>query len=199
MDRSVTVYLMRHARTKSNNEHRYLGWTDEDILSSKDLPVVNSDCEIVFGSDLKRCKQTAEKYFPNASYNGDAGFRESNFGEFEGKTYDELKDCSLYRKWIDDPRHIAPPAGETLIEVTNRSIAAFRRLPKRLTKYRLILHGGTIRTLLVEFAPEPSEFWDWHVTHDELFMLQWDTSEAFREGRRCTFLSVVPITENMNM
>ena len=199
MDCTITIYLMRHARTISNIERRYLGWTDEDIYPNQNLPVINKNCPVVFGSDLKRCKQTAKKYFPNATYYEDIGFRESNFGEFEGKTYEDLKDNPLYRNWIDHPKHIAPPTGENLIEMTNRCIAAFRRLPKNLNKYPLILHGGTIRALLVQLAPEPSDFWDWHVSHDEIFKLQWDTSEAFREGKRCTSLSVVPITENMNM
>lgn len=199
MDYAVTVYLIRHARTKSNIKHRYLGWTDEAILSDQDLPVIDDDCVAVFGSDLKRCKQTAKLYFPNALYYTDAGFRESNFGEFEGKTYDELKGIPQYRQWIDDPNHLAPPSGETLIEVTNRCIDAFKRLPRDFAVYPLILHGGTIRTLLVQLAPTPSEFWDWHVSHDELFKLQWATIEAFKEGKRCTSLSVVPIMASMNM
>jgi len=199
MDFAVTVYLIRHARTKSNYEHRYLGWTDEAILPEQNLPIVNNECEVVFGSDLKRCRQTATFYFPNASYFEEDGLRESNFGEFEGKTYEELKDNAHYRKWIDDPNDIAPPAGETLLEVTTRCMTAFRKLPANLTQYPLILHGGTIRILLVQLAPKPSDFWDWHVSHDELFKLQWATSEAFKEGNRCTSLSVVPITANMNM
>lgn len=199
MDYAVTVYLIRHARTKSNVEHRYLGWTDEEILPNQDLPVISRCGKVAFGSDLKRCRQTAKFYFPSAAYYSDAGFRESNFGEFEGKTYDDLKEIPQYRKWIDDPTHLAPPAGETLVEVTKRCMAAFRRLPKDFDLYPLILHGGTIRTLLVQLAPEPSEFWDWHVSHDELFKLQWTMKENFKEGKRCTSLSVVPITANMNM
>lgn len=199
MDFAITVYLIRHAITKSNKEHRYLGWTDEGILPNQQLPVLNSKCDVVFGSDLTRCKQTAKIYFPNASYFGDAGFRESNFGEFEGKTYDMLKDNFQYRKWIDNPKNVAPPAGETLLEVTKRCKTAFRKLPTDFTMYPLILHGGTIRALLVQLAPKPSEFWDWHVSHDELFKLQWTSSEDFKEGKRCTSLSVVPITANMNM
>lgn len=199
MDYAVTVYLIRHARTKSNCEHRYLGWTDEVILPNQNLPIVDSNCDVVFGSDLKRCRQTAKIYFPNASYFGYAGFRENNFGEFEGKTYEELKDIAQYRKWIDDPNNIAPPAGETLLEVTARCMIAFRNLPTSFLKYPFILHGGTIRTLLVQLAPKPSDFWDWHVSHDELFKLQWASREAFKEGKRCTSLSVVPLTANMNM
>ena len=199
MDYAVTVYLIRHARTKSNNERRYLGWADEDILPNQNLPVVDSRCETVFGSDLKRCRQTAAYYFPIASYFGDVGFRESNFGEFEGKTYEELKEIQQYRNWIDDPYRLAPSSGETLEEVTKRCMEAIARLPKGFTRYPLILHGGTIRILLVNLAPESSEFWDWLVSHDDMFKLQWTTREAFEEGKRCTSLSVVPITANINM
>ena len=92
MDYAVTVYLIRHTRTKSNLERRYLGWTDEEILPDQKLPILDHTFSTIFGSDLIRCKQTAKCYFPNAEYIGDCGFRESNFGEFEGKTYEELKD-----------------------------------------------------------------------------------------------------------
>ncbi len=199
MDYAVTVYLIRHARTKSNLERRYLGWTDEEILPDQKLPILDRTCSTIFGSDLIRCKQTAKCYFPNAKYIGDCGFRESNFGEFEGKTYEELKDIKDYRLWIDDPIILAPPAGETLQEVTKRCMEAFKQLPNGVKKYPLILHGGTIRTLLVQLASKPSEFWDWHVTHDEIYKLQWTTRKDFEEGKRCTSLSVVPITENMSM
>lgn len=199
MGYAVTVYLIRHARTKSNEERRYLGWSDEEILPIQKLPVINRQFKVVFGSDLKRCQQTAALYFPQAKYDGDYRFRESNFGDFEGKTYEDLKDNTQYRSWIDDPYTIAPPFGETLEDLIKRSMEAFKELPNGMAKYALILHGGTIRALLVHLAPKFSEFWDWQVSHDHLFKLQWTTREEFEEGTRCTSLSVVPITENMIM
>ena len=82
----VTVCLMRHAPTKANLEKRYLGWTDAPLVNISKLSVVDAGVEKVYGSDLQRCRVTAAHYFPNASYEADERFRESNFGEFEGKT-----------------------------------------------------------------------------------------------------------------
>lgn len=87
----VTVCLMRHAPTKANLEKRYLGWTDAPLADTSKLSVVDASIETVYGSDLQRCRTTAAHYFPNASYYADARLRESNFGEFEGKTYEDLK------------------------------------------------------------------------------------------------------------
>lgn len=199
MDYAVTVYLIRHARTKSNEERRYLGWSDEEILPIQKLPIINRQFKVVFGSDLKRCQQTSALYFPQAKFVGDCRFRESNFGDFEGKTYEELKDNTQYRSWIDDPYTIAPPFGETLEDLIKRSKEAFKELPKGMTKFVLILHGGTIRALLVQLAPKVSAFWDWKVSHDHLFKLQWANRKDYEEGARCTSLSVVPITENVIM
>ena len=55
-----------------------------------------------------RAKQSAALYFPQASIEADASWRECNFGEFEGKTYAELEKNKDYRKWIDDPYAFAP-------------------------------------------------------------------------------------------
>ncbi len=199
MDCPVVVHLIRHAKTKSNDEKRYLGWKDEPILKREELPVVNREYSVVFGSDLVRCKQTAEAYFPGAVYIEDEGFRELNFSQFEGKTYEELKGDQRYQKWLDDSNQVAPPDGETLEIMTNRCRIAFKKLPQGLSVYPLVVHGGTIRVLLTEYAPYESQFWDWVVTHNDIYTLEWESRRAFEEGERCTFLSVVPITANMSM
>ena len=43
-------------------------------------------------------------------------FRESHFGDWEGKTYEALKDNKTYRSWIDNPYEITPPNGENLLK-----------------------------------------------------------------------------------
>lgn len=91
MDNTVIVRLMRHAPTKENLEKRYLGWTDAALADISKLSIVDKNVMKVYGSDLRRCRETAAHYFPNATYITDWRLRESNFGEFEGKTYEELK------------------------------------------------------------------------------------------------------------
>lgn len=194
MDCAIVLELMRHAKTQGNVEHRYVGWTDDPIVEQS-LPVVDASAQTVICSDLMRTQQTARAYFPNAELMPIAQFRESHFGDFDMKTYDELKMNERYRAWIDDPTAVSPPGGESLTTFCMRVKQGMKQLPPA-KHYYAVLHGGTIRALLVALAPEPSQFWDWQVGHDTRFVLKWASQRAFEEGERCTSLSVVPLTAN---
>lgn len=197
MDHAVVLELMRHAKTPGNAAHRYVGWTDESIIEAL-LPVIDARAEHVICSDLTRTIETAAHYFPQATPQCIAAFRESHFGDFEMKTYEQLKEIPAYRAWIDAPENVAPPHGETLTILYKRVQTAMTQLAARRHQYA-VLHGGTIRALLVQFAPQPSAFWDWHVGHDTRFVLTWNSRQAFEEGQRCTSLSVEPLTASEHM
>lgn len=189
----VTVRLMRHAPTKENLEKRYLGWTDSPLADETVLPEVDQNVFKVYGSDLLRCQQTATRYFPNAAYISETHFRETNFGDFEGKTYDELKSDERYCAWLDNPVENIPPNGEGFNTFCTRVVEGFLALPKEEKDYVLVVHGGVIRALLVRFAPEEKTFWSYDVPHHVMFTLTFSL-EAWKEGARCMSLSVVPIT-----
>lgn len=194
MDYAVVLELVRHARTPGNIAHRYVGWTDESIVQAS-LPILNDSVSQVICSDLKRTIETAAHYFPHATPTCFAAFRESNFGDFEMKTYEQLKNNEAYRNWIDTPEQLAPPKGETLQALYHRVREGMKQLEAKQHQYA-VLHGGTIRAILVQFAPQQSAFWDWQVGHDTRFVLAWDSRQAFEEGQRCTSLSVEPLMAN---
>lgn len=186
--------LIRHAKTKSNEERRYLGWSDEEILTQQ-LPVIDAKIKLVYGSDLLRCKHTAHAYFPKANYQSYSNFRESNFGDFEGKTYEDLQFNERYRQWIQSPMVVAPPNGETLEELVWRVRQGLEKIIEAEAAI-VVLHGGSLRAILMEYSPEKSEFWDWSAAHEEKYCLTWPSFTAFKEGRRCILLSVEPLMEN---
>lgn len=194
----VTVRLMRHAPTKENLEKRYIGWTDSPLADALVLPVVDGHVKKVVGSDLIRCQQTATRYFPNAIYVQDARFRESNFGDFEGKTYAELKSNHHYCAWLDNPIEDIPPNGEGFDQFCQRVVEGFLALPKEENHYTLVVHGGVIRAILMHFGPEEKPFWFYDVPHDSLFTLTF-SKKAWKEGTRCTSLSVEPIMGKRTM
>lgn len=194
----VTVRLMRHAPTKENLEKRYIGWTDSPLADVSIVPEVDRNVTKVYGSDLIRCQQTAARYFPHAVYEQDARFRESNFGDFECKTYDELKSDDRYCAWLDNPVENIPPNGEGFDMFCARVVDGFLALPKEEKEYVLVVHGGVIRALLVQFGPEEKPFWSYEVPHDVLFTLTF-SQMAWKEGARCMSLSVAPITGKPSM
>ena len=155
------------------------------------MPSAPFTAKTVYGSDLLRSRQSAALYFPESSFEADAGWRECNFGDFEGKTYADLEKNKNYRNWIDDPYMNAPSGGESLAQVEGRVLSALRRLPNEAV---VVTHGGPIRILLTKYSPEEKGFWLWKVPHGSGYRLEWESREAFEEGKRCTSLSVVPIT-----
>lgn len=189
---------MRHAPTKENLEKRYIGWTDSSLADVSSLAIVDKDVTKVYGSDLLRCRQTAAHYFPNATYMADKRFRESNFGEFEGRTYEDLKSDRRYCAWLDDPVQSPPPKGEGFDTFCARVIEGFTALPKGEDVYHLVVHGGVIRALLVTFAPTEQPFWTYHTPHDKMFSLTF-SRKAWEEGARCMSLSEELIVEKPTM
>lgn len=195
MARRVVLTLIRHIPTAGNLKRQYIGWTDESIVES-DVNEYPWKPSVVYGSDLRRCEESAKFYFPRAIYRSDDRLRENNFGDWEGKTYELLKEYSTYRAWINDPYRCQPPNGESLADVKARVLEAIHQLPIGEEAYFIVTHGGPIRILLTEFAPEQSDFWSWTIPHQSVWQLQWDSEQDFREGKRCASLSAVPITGN---
>ena len=92
--------MIRHGKTYGNTLGRYIGVTDEPLCEEgkKELEQRTMDTvELLFVSPLKRCLETADILYPYAKQVKIPEFAECNFGEFENKNYQELKD-KLVRK-----------------------------------------------------------------------------------------------------
>ena len=94
-ENQIEMYLIRHGSTVSNEEHRYLGQTEEPLSESgiSKLQVQAGEWdpfapELVFSSPLKRCRQSAQLLFPTVPVIVVPEWKEMNFGRFEGKNYE---------------------------------------------------------------------------------------------------------------
>lgn len=196
--RAVTIHLIRHEKTRANMERKYIGWTDEPIIT---YPVLFTDLKpsYVYGSDLLRCKQTAERYFPNATYIGSDQLRELHFGDYEMKTYAQLKDMEAYRHWIDDPYNITPPNGESFQAFRSRVQNELKAIIQSAGEYVFVVHGGVIRTLLSLYGPFGKSFQEVCAKHRIQYTLQWAQYSQWEEDQRCTSYSEALLTVKDNM
>ncbi len=134
----MELILMRHGTTQGNLERRFIGTLDVPLLPQGEelarrvgatLPAV----EHIYRSPLQRCRRTAELLWPGVEMTVVDELRESDFGPFEGKNHEELKDDPLYQAWLgmgDRPNFAAMPVGESAQQVTDRvSIGLERRRP----------------------------------------------------------------------
>jgi probable phosphoglycerate mutase len=166
---TVTL-LLRHGQTPMSVEKRYAGRSDVPLTdvgvaqaaaAAKRLAAAGLDA--IVSSPLQRAVRTAEEVaavtgLPVAT---DAGFRETDFGVWEGLTFAEVRERwpSEMTAWLADPA-VAPPGGESFAEVSERvTVALHRVLDGRIGQRILVVsHVTPIKTLVAAalLAPPPA-------------------------------------------
>lgn len=163
---------MRHGQTAGNLEHRYNGTTDEPLceqgIEACQQRGVDTSVGNVFVSPLLRARQTAQICFPNARQHTVQDLSETDFGIFEGKSFEELKDDPCYRRWVESGCEDPCLQGETHTQFAARVAGAFRQLVSIALsagqdQLVIVAHGGTVMAIMERFAQERRSFHDWHV------------------------------------
>ncbi|MBO8176926.1 MAG: histidine phosphatase family protein [Bacillus sp. (in: Bacteria)] len=208
MDRSVVVLLLRHGLTEANVSKRYVGWSNPPLCQKGMECLFKTKSKIphydtVISSDLARCTETANIYFPNQTIHYWKDLRELNFGEWENHTFEDLQSDPLYKEWVANPEITRPPGGETFADFRHRMNGVIDRLyqfmiEKEVFHVAIVSHGGVLRYWLTQFHPEQKSFWDWKVRHGAGYEFVWKNLDSFRRGERCISLKEVPSTENGN-
>lgn len=152
----LELTLVCHASTPWTEEGRYQGWSDL-ALSHHGLAEAaglrtrlhGEPFDQIIASDLSRCVDTSLIAFPEAEMEIDPDWREMNFGEWEGLTYEECfeRDGTRFRGWITHPAASAPPGGEAFGDFWLRVERAMQGLPTQ-GKVLVVTHSGTIRVAL---------------------------------------------------
>ncbi|MFD1037811.1 histidine phosphatase family protein [Virgibacillus byunsanensis] len=202
----LDVFLVRHGITDWNLEKRYLGHTDREVIKSELTRLDNlknvlatTSFDSVYTSDLRRCLETLAYIQIPAKASIDTRLREINFGDWEGKNYQQLKDKQAYRNWIDNWENNPIPNGETASQFKARIDSFFNLcLQQQIgnaigVKKRILImtHGGVIRYLVSTYVPSTS-FWDVSVKHGQATRL---TFKKQKGEWLCSSLSAEPFQE----
>mgnify|MGYP000213953122 FL=1 len=127
----MRIWLIRHFQTQGNLERRYIGRTDEPILPGQTGSILCCP-EKIITSPMLRCKQTARLLFQKEPDLICENFREKDFGRFEGKNYEELKDDPGYQRWLDSNGTIPFPEGEGQEAFFERTRLGFEQMMEHL-------------------------------------------------------------------
>lgn len=152
----MTIYLIRHGKTLANEQRRYCGSTDFPLSKAGREELTALHYPQFPGryvtSGMARANETMEALFPGIPYKKDPRFREVDFGIFEGKTYEELKDTPDYQIWLtgDNEKNV-PPGGESGEQMGKRVLAAFSEIREDTV---LVCHGGVIAAIMANLFPE---------------------------------------------
>jgi probable phosphoglycerate mutase len=161
-------YFVRHGETAWNAEGRICGPTDvplsdvgrhqAELLARRfaSIPV-----EALYSSPLRRSMHTARIVGQSISREPivDPRLSELNYGLWEGKTFAEIKraEPEAYQAWAADPADLAPPGGETGVELIERLAPVLGNLDDRHPEGNVVVvcHKTLCRLLICKITGVP--------------------------------------------
>ncbi len=180
------LILLRHGLTEGNLKRWFYGGVDIPLTEKgermlrlqKDrgtYPELPEDAQF-FTTGMGRTAQTLEVIYGDVEHDKIKELREMEFGSFECKSYEEMKEDPDFEKWVyDTTGEVRPPGGENRKEFTAR---VSKGLKKLLDRHRMkewshrhggedavtvcVCHGGVISAMMHEMFPEVNNnMWDW--------------------------------------
>jgi len=153
------ICLIRHGKTPANEARLYCGSTDIGLSDAgiQELKERHYDlcADRYITSGMKRTEQTLRLLFGDVPFTREPEFREVDFGIFEMKSYEQLKDDPDYHRWLTgDNEANTPPGGESGNAMTQRVLQAYKRMKDLPGNTVIVTHGGVIAAILASLFPE---------------------------------------------
>ena len=178
--------LLRHGQTPMSVQKRYAGRSDVPLTdvgvqqaAAAAKRLASADLGVIVTSPLLRAVQTAQEVasVTGAAVVTDDGFRETDFGAWEGLTFAEVRERwpSEATTWLAGP-DAAPPGGESFTDVSTRVTAALHRVLADRDGQRVLIvsHVTPIKTLVAAalLAP-PAALFRMHLDVAALCEIDW--------------------------
>ena len=177
----MELLLVRHSITPGNLLKQYIGSTNQPLAPQGIKLAREAKCKMpaidgLWVSPMTRCRQTAQLLFPEMEQHIVPGLRECDFGAFECKTWEQLKDDPLYRRWVDG-EDVTPPGCESMRQCQQRTCHAIRQVMEEawqmeLNRAGVVAHGGTIMAVMFSFGLPVREFYGWQVKNCGGFLVK---------------------------
>jgi probable phosphomutase (TIGR03848 family) len=169
MRHPVTVLLVRHA-SNANVGVRVTGWTPGISLNDKGRAEAEALAErlegvpvaAIYSSPLERALETAA---PLARLRGleirqRAEFGEIRYGDWQGRTYESLRDDPVWRRFNTFRGSTRAPGGETMLETQARMVAGLVEIGARHggETVAVFSHGDAIKSAVMHCLGVPLDF-----------------------------------------
>ena len=196
MNKNTEFIFIRHGITELNVKKVYFGQLDPALINegiqqiqNTKKNLINENISLFYSSDLKRCTESAK--IINESLNLDIkekeGFRELNFGIFEGISHEELmnkypEEADIFFKNWETYRI---PGGESIHDFMMRAVNEIEEIKKACKGERILIttHSGVIQAVLsYYFTGNLESYWKFRFNHGSMTKLCFDSSNfAFLE------------------
>ncbi|MBW9157029.1 alpha-ribazole phosphatase [Clostridium tagluense] len=188
----MNIYLLRHGQTEENRRGSYYGNLDVSlnaigISQGNKANVFFNDIKLdrVYVSDKKRTTEMANLVLGQSEIQviQDNRINETNFGDFEGKTYEEIK--TLYPKeclcWQNNWMEFVPPRGESYIQLCER-VKSFMEDIKKLEYDNILIctHSGVIRAIYCYVMNENIDlFWKFGCKNGDISVIKYEYGNLY--------------------
>lgn len=162
------LWLVRHGEPHSDIRGRCYGRLDAGLsdagraqLERVALALSDERLSALYASPRVRTQESAEAIarFQSCAVQTDEDLREIDFGDFEGRAYDEIARLypAIYQQWMEHPTEVQFPNGESFQAMRQRVLSTAKRLVAvhRGETIAIVSHGGVNRILLAEALGVP--------------------------------------------
>ncbi len=185
-DEPTVTLLLRHGQTPMSVQKRYAGRSDPPLTdtgvqqaAAAAKRLASAGFGVIVTSPLLRTVQTAQQVaaVTGAAVVTDDGFRETDFGAWDGLTFTEVRERwpDEVTAWLADPE-VAPPGGESFTDVSARVTAALNRVLAAQAGQTVLIvsHVTPIKTLVTAalLAP-PAALYRMHLDIAALSEIDW--------------------------
>jgi alpha-ribazole phosphatase len=158
---ATRVIFVRHAEPDASALGRCYGRLDVELseegrrhAGALGTALAGFSVRALYSSPLRRAEETARLIGARLDLEPriHPGLTEIDFGELEGRTYDEIaaSEPELYRLWMERPTTVRFPGGESYAELSARvgDVLAEIRREHGGSVVAVVAHGGVIRAML---------------------------------------------------
>lgn len=160
----MECYLVRHTQPDIASGICY-GRLDLDVAADFNQKakaisayLKQQDCQQVISSPAKRCLRLAQYIATNneLTLNQDPAWLEFNFGEWEGKSWQQIGQAQI-DAWQRNLLHFTMPNGDCLQQFDLNVVKAWRQLvaQSRDKRIALVTHAGVIRSIVANLLACP--------------------------------------------
>jgi broad specificity phosphatase PhoE len=192
----LRILLVRHGETDWNRDRRIMGQQEVGLNETGKIQVFELHGEVhstpvqaIYVSPILRTVQTAEilNKDRNLPLQPDRRLIEIDYGEWVGKTFEEVRNIDGYVPYFKRLETPVAPGGETLFQVRDRALGFLEDLKKQYSKENILVvsHADWIKCLLMAVLEIPfSNIWKFRIDNASVSLL-----ECHQQGDRVLSLN----------
>ena len=188
----VKLILVRHALTVDNQKSRLSGHIDSSISEEgkEQIDKITNylkdfDIDKIYTTTSSRTKDTVKKLSELKSIEiiEKESLKEISFGDFEGLTFDEIKDKypKEFQDMIEKGYEYKYPNGESLIDSYNRVCIELDNIISNSDDRTILIcsHGGTIRNIITYLISNSYKYhWNFKIDNASVSVVEVDNGFA---------------------